>query len=132
MQLTKYGEYALRAMAHLSGQPPATIVKIGEISSEWDVPENILRQIIPKLVKAGYIRTVRGREGGILLNLPPSRITVLDVIEAIEGPLVLNQCLENVMCTRGDYCPIRSLWYEAQSALTEVLKNKTILEIAHS
>jgi Rrf2 family protein len=130
MQLTRYSEYAMRAMAHLASAPAGETVHISEIAKEWDVPENILRQLIPKLVKAGFITTIRGRAGGIKLNRASSLISVLDIIESIEGEVQINNCLTPAPCTRVGLCSMQSVWQEAQDALLAVLRNKKLSEIA--
>jgi Rrf2 family protein len=130
MQLTRYSEYAMRAMVHLAAAPTGEIVHIADISREWDVPENLLRQLIPKLVKSGFVTTSRGRDGGIKLCRSASLISVLEIIESIEGALQLNECLESSSCNRMGLCLMYTMWQEAQIALTDVLKNKKLSEIA--
>lgn len=130
MQLTRYSEYAMRAMAHLASAPAGETVHISEIAKEWDVPENLLRQLVPRLVKAGFVTTFRGRSGGIKLNRASSLISVLDIIESIEGVVQINSCLTPSSCTRIGLCSMQSIWQEAQNALLNVLRNKKLSEIA--
>lgn len=131
MQLTMTGEYAVRAMIHLSSLPYGTVVHIADVSKEWDIPENFLRKITAQLVSAGLVRTVRGLHGGITLSRPAEQSTLLDVIEAVEGKILLNKCLlcANV-CARDKWCQVHRIWHEAQEALVQILSRKSLAQLA--
>jgi Rrf2 family protein len=132
MQLTMSGEYAVRALVHLSSVPKGTIVSVAEISRDWDVPTTFLRKIVTKLARSGMITSYRGNGGGIALARPAHELTVLDVIEAMEGPLGLNLCLLSPdACRRTPACAVHILWCEAQVELRKVLSNKTLADLAH-
>jgi Rrf2 family protein len=131
MQLTMNGEYAIRAMIHLSGLPLGTVVPIGKISKQWNIPESFLRKISVQLARANLIISQRGLNGGIRLSHPAATITILDVIEAVEGTISLNKCLlcRNV-CSRDEWCQVHLLWSEAQAKLKEILASKTLAQLA--
>jgi Rrf2 family iron-sulfur cluster assembly transcriptional regulator len=93
MQITMLGEYAIRTMMYLASCGENTIVNIKEVSNMWDIPESFLRKIIPKLTRAGYISSHRGKNGGIYLARPAETITPLDIIESVEGEISLNRCV---------------------------------------
>ncbi len=132
MQLTMTGEYAIRAMVHLSTLPPDTVAQISDISRKWDIPETFLRKIVARLVRAGFIKSNRGVGGGITLARPADRITLLEVIEEIEGPMALNRCLiEPDFCTRTKVCLVHGLWCEAQGMLRNLLASRTFAELSH-
>ena len=131
MQLTKTGEYAVRAVVHLSALPPGSVVSIAEISREWNVPETFLRKIVTKLARARIITSFRGNGGGISLAVQPRELTLLDVIQAIEGNLDLNVCvLSPDACHRSPWCAVHAVWCEAQRKLREVLSSKSLAELA--
>jgi Rrf2 family protein len=124
-------EYALRATMHLALTDENKYVNIPAISSCWRIPEKFLRKIIPQLRKAGIIKSQRGINGGISLAISPADITVLDVIEAIDGKLKLNKCLaESFECSFKNGCAYRQLWHQVQENLTESLQSKSIMQLA--
>ena len=131
MQLTMTGEYAVRAMIHLSAQPFGTVVQISDISKQWNIPENFLRKISAQLASAKLITSHRGINGGIRLGRPAETLTILDVIEAVEGKISLNKCLmSEKTCPRDEWCQVHTLWAEAQSKLKEILTKKSLAELA--
>jgi Rrf2 family transcriptional regulator, iron-sulfur cluster assembly transcription factor len=131
MQLTMSREYAVRAMIHLAGLPEGSVVQISEISTAWDIPETFLRKIVAQLAKAGLITSQRGQGGGIQLAMPAEVLTVLDVIEAIEGKIYLNKCLmANDQCPRTTWCQVHTVWAEAQQAIKTILARKSLRQLA--
>jgi Rrf2 family protein len=133
LQLTMTGEYAVRAMVHLSSLPHGTVVSVAEISRDWDVPVTFLRKIVTKLVRAGMITSFRGNGGGIALAHPAHNLTLLDVIEATEGTMGLNICLLSPdACHRSPWCAVHAVWCEAQQKLREVLTSRSLADLAAS
>jgi len=104
MQLTRQGDYAMRAVLYLAASSQA---RIQEIAHAQYVPREYLAKIIQKLAQADIVTTHRGVGGGITLARPPEEITLLDVVEAIEGPVALNSCfIRPGECPRECYCAI--------------------------
>jgi Rrf2 family protein len=131
VQLTMMGEYAIRAMMHLSARPFGTRIPISDVSAQWDIPESFLRKISAQLAKARLIVTQRGVRGGLSLARPAEEITLLDVLEAVEGPLSLNKCLINLRaCPRTGWCAVHVLWSEGQEKLKETLRSRSLAELA--
>lgn len=131
LQLTMTGEYSVRAMLHLAGQPPGTVVHTSEISRQWEIPVEFLRKIVQLLSKAGLILSRRGVGGGVELAKPAEEITLLEVVEASEGKLALNKCLMySGFCHRDPWCAVHSVWAEAQEKVKETLRAKNIAELA--
>jgi Rrf2 family protein len=125
------GEYAIRAMIHLAGNSGHTVVNISEISSAWDIPEALLRKIIPRLSRAGLINTIRGHSGGISLARDASLITPLEIIECIEGEIILNPCLVDTdVCSRTEYCAMHLLWDQARDQLRQTLCSVSLSQLA--
>ena len=124
MQITRQADYALRAMLYLARLNPGERAATSQIAEKQHIPPSFLAKIISQLSIGGLIHTSRGARGGVLLSRPPVDISVLEVIEAIDGPLNLNECTtDSQSCPFGDECPLRSLWCEAQSELTNRLRN---------
>lgn len=137
LQLTRDGEYAVRAVLHLAMRAGAKgggaegVSLIHEIATAQDVPKSYLSKIMQSLVKAGLVKSRRGAKGGFTLAQPPERITLRQTIEAVEGPINLNICLiRKGECPRDEVCPVHLVWAEAQRKLFEILDSKTMAELA--
>ncbi len=126
MQITRQADYAIRAILYLSrlgaGQRAAT----SQIAQEEHIPSSFLAKIVSQLSVAGLLTTSRGARGGVSLAREPDDITLLDVVEAIDGPILLNECVsENGTCPFKDTCPLQSVWAEAQRDLVNRLRSVT-------
>ncbi|HUA59238.1 MAG TPA: Rrf2 family transcriptional regulator [Verrucomicrobiae bacterium] len=131
MQLTRAADYAIRVMIHLAGQPAQTRASRAELAEAADCPEQFLSKVLQSLTRAGLIVSHRGNTGGFELPAATQTVTVLQVVEAIEGPIHLNLCLSgDHICDRQSWCPAHPVWADAQRAMTEVLKSATIQELA--
>ncbi|MBI4948696.1 MAG: Rrf2 family transcriptional regulator [Deltaproteobacteria bacterium] len=129
LQITRDGEYAVRAVLYLATHEDR-ISLISEISESQDVPKSYLSKIMQSLSRAGLVKSRRGAKGGFLLARPAGSITLRETIEAVEGPIHLNVCLiKKGECSRDDVCPVHPVWREAQKRLFEVLESKTMLDL---
>ncbi len=132
MQITRAADYALRGMTFLARQEPGKLSIIKEISNEEGVPERFMRKLFHILHTKGFIGSARGRYGGIRLDIDPEKVTMFDIIEAVDGPLALNLCLEGPdFCDRIDLCPMCDIWSEAQASVNKVLKQYTLKDIVN-
>lgn len=131
MQLTRAADYAVRVMVHLASVPPGGRVTLTEFANFGDAPEAFLSKVLQSLTRAGLTASHRGVSGGYTLGRPAEEITLLDVVEAMEGPLQLNICLGPASsCGRSEWCMVHEVWMEAQRALATVLKAHTIASLA--
>ena len=125
MQITRQADYALRAilyLARLEELEPDKKASTSQIAEEQNIPASFLAKIISQLSIAGLIHTSRGAKGGVSLARKPEDISLLDVVEAIDGPISLNECVHDPsVCTFGDNCPIHDVWCEAKKQLVEKL-----------
>src|SRR5258708_9744462 len=96
MQITRAGEYGVLGLLNVAGRAQGERGMIDEVSRAEGIPRNFLAKIFQSLVRAGLVKSVRGTGGGFMLSRPPKEITVLEVIEAIEGKISLQRCLEEV------------------------------------
>jgi Rrf2 family protein len=120
-------------MVDIAKQPPATRAIVAEIAKRQNIPAFYLAKIMPRLARAGLVHSTLGASGGITLALPADQISVLQVIQAIEGPFALNQCsIEPENCTIHDACPSCELWCQAQAQLNQTLASKRLSDLAHS
>lgn len=131
MQITRQADYALRAMHFLARTDPSQRAATSQIADEMRIPPSFLAKIISQLSIAGLIHTSRGARGGVSLARPPEEISVLEVVEAIDGPIMLNECTADPAdCPFGEDCMIRSLWCEAQAELMERLRTTNFAQFA--
>ena len=131
MQLTRAADYAVRVMIHLAGQPAHTRASRADLAEAAECPEQFLSKVLQSLTRAGLVVSHRGNTGGFELPSTRQEVSLLDVVEAIEGPVRLNLCLTgDEACTRQGWCPAHTVWAEAQRAMAEVLQKATIRELA--
>ena len=106
-------------------------MQLGMLAATTDVRENFLSKILQRLVHLGLVSSHRGTGGGFCLKSPAKGITLLQVIEAIEGPTQLNVCLgQGPTCSRKSWCGVHPVWQKAQAALTQVLAEVSIAQLA--
>ena len=123
MQITRQADYAIRAVLFLSKLEPGKRASTGQVAEEQKIPPSFLAKIISQLSIAGLLHTSRGARGGVMLARAASDITLLDVVEAIDGPIALNECVgDEGLCAFGDDCPLHSVWCDAQDELVGRLK----------
>lgn len=121
----------MRAMTYLAGHPDGHVASLHDIGQARDIPESFLAKILQSLVHAGLAVSQRGAHGGFALARPASDITVRDVIEAVDGPISLNQCvLWPEDCDRSGECAVHRAWVRAQEQLMGVLDGVTIASLA--
>ena len=124
MQITRQADYALRAMLFLSRKEPNEKTATSQIAEQQRIPPSFLAKIISQLSIAGLIHTSRGARGGVSLARAPEAISVLEVVEAIDGPISLNECsAQPEGCPFGEECPIRPIWCSTQHELVEKLRS---------
>ena len=124
MQITRQADYAVRAVLHLARVGNKERSATSTIAKEQKIPPSFLAKIISQLSIAGLLHTSRGARGGVTLAREPGDITLLEVVEAIDGPIQLNECVGNEgACTFDADCPIKPVWCDAQDELVTRLKN---------
>lgn len=126
MQITRQADYAVRAVLYLSQLGPDRRAATSQIAQEQQIPPSFLAKIVSQLSVAGLLQTSRGARGGVSLARPADAISLLEVVEAIDGPIQLNECVSgNGACVFGEVCPMRPVWCDAQAELVYRLKNTT-------
>jgi len=131
MQLSRRGDYGVRVILDLATQPAGTSSPAHEIAQRQHIPNAFLGKIISQLAVAGLVDTRRGARGGVMLSRPPEQITLLEVVEALEGTITLNRCLVHAgACPLDSTCPVHDTWAQAQEALKNVLARTTFAELA--
>jgi len=126
MQITRQADYAMRAVLYLAELGSERRAATSQIAEQKNIPPSFLAKIVSQLSVAGLLQTSRGARGGVSLARPPEEITFLEVVEAIDGPILLNDCvLDSSACTFGESCAIRPVFCDAQAELVARLKNTT-------
>ena len=133
MELTRKGEYAIRGIVYMAQQPPGKMILISEIAEATDVPQTFLAKIFQSFAKLGLVQSFRGTGGGFLLGRAPSLITLRQVVEAVEGPVMPNRCLvAEGSCDRSSYCLVHPVWRQVQGEVGRILDSVTIEELART
>jgi Rrf2 family protein len=134
MQVTRAGEYAIIGLLYLAKQPPQRTVMIDEMGEAEGVPKSFLAKIFQSLAKAGFVRSHRGAGGGFSLAKPAAEITVLQVLQCVEGAFALQKCVtadpECVVSTaRMSNCTLCAVFSEAQNRVNEVFARTTLADL---
>jgi Rrf2 family protein len=134
MQITRQADYAVRAVHYLAQLEPAQRAATSQIAQEQRIPPSFLAKIVSQLSVAGLLQTSRGARGGVSLARSPEEISLLDVVEAIDGPILLNECVSDngSSCNFGDDCPMRPVWCEAQAELVARLRSTSFAHLSQS
>ena len=133
MQITRQADYAVRAMVYLAQLGPEERAATGRIAQEKNIPPSFLAKIVSQLSVAGLLQTSRGARGGVSLAKPAEAISLLDVVEAIDGPILLNDCVgDSVICTFDESCPLKPVWCDAQQQLVEQLSKANFAQFSNS
>ncbi len=101
-----------------------------EVAARQGIPAPFLAKIVLALTRAGLLRSHRGSGGGIALAMPADQITLLQVVEAVDGPIAVSSCvLWPEECGRSGSCPVHEIWCEARSLLVDRLKSTNLQEL---
>ena len=131
VRLGRKGDYAIRAVLHLARHEGQGRCKARQIAEDMGIPENYLPQILAQLVAAGLVTSLAGREGGYALARPAADTTLLDVIEVVEGPVEVAECVVTGGPCRWDVqCSVHRFWSAAQDAFRDQLHDTTFDAIA--
>ena len=123
MQITRQADYAIRAVRYLAKQGPNQRAATSTVAQEMKIPPSFLAKIISQLSIAGLLHTSRGARGGVTLARDAKDISLLDVVEAIDGPILLNECVgDPADCVFSDDCLVHPIWVEAQETLVKRLR----------
>lgn len=131
LELTKQGDYAVRAMLVLAAPDGDTWISVARISSVMAIPERVLPRVMRDLAAAGLVEARTGRSGGYRLARPAGDITLLDVIGAAEPNDDERRCvLRGIPCGRDGRCAVHDAFGEARDALLDRLARTTVAEVA--
>jgi Rrf2 family protein len=131
MQITRQADYAIRAVRYLAKHGPNQRSATSVVAAEMKIPPSFLAKIISQLSIAGLLHTSRGARGGVTLARAPGEISMLDVVEAIDGPIQLNECVgDPANCAFSDDCLVHPIWEEVQATLVKRLSETRFDQLA--
>lgn len=132
MKISTRGRYALRLMLDLALNGQDQYVTIKSISERQEISGKYLEQIITVLSRAGFVKSVRGSQGGYKLARPAEEYTVGMILRLIEGSMVPVACMEDDpnQCPRCDKCATLDLWKQLNKAISDVIDNTTLADLA--
>ncbi|NJN99624.1 MAG: Rrf2 family transcriptional regulator [Anaerolineales bacterium] len=125
--LTRRADYAVRIMLELGDKADGTRVPAAQVAQRVGVPLAFLRKIVADLIKSGLVRAYSGPSGGVTLAQPAAKINLVHILEAIEGPICLNNCLLRPHeCPRDRICPVHSFLGRLQAGIIHQLQEATL------
>ena len=131
MQLTRAADYGVRVMIALARMPEGGRESLVGLAEATGSPESFLSKVLQALTHAGLVISRRGLGGGFEMSQGGRNASMRAVIEAIDGPIVLNVCLDDGReCGREAWCPSHPVWVQAQQAMMSVLEGSRISELA--
>lgn len=131
LKVSRKIDYALRAMIHLAGLPHGRLVSHKELADRLSLPKDFTAKIMKTLSERGLVSSVRGPHGGFKLAKSPQCISMLDVIEATEGPVSLNVCLDSKSsCAVSESCTMYDVWRVGQEKMLDVYRTATLASLA--
>lgn len=131
MELTRKGEYAIRGIVWLAQQPAGRMALLGDIAAATEAPSAFMAKIMQSFAKQGIVHSSRGAKGGFALARNADEITLREIVEAVEGPIVPNRCLTGRgACGRDGVCNVHPVWKRVQAQVVSILDGVTIAELA--
>lgn len=129
--VTKKGSYSIRALLQMAANiKEKGRTHIGEIARQTEIPEPFLRKIFASMAKNGIVRSRRGLTGGVELLQDISKLSIYDVVVAVEGEMAIYKCLKNPsICTKSGHCETQNMWVEIQESLKNTLKRIRITSL---
>lgn len=131
MKLSTKGRYGVKAMVDLAIHYGGAPVSIKTISQRQNISEYYLEQLFSPLRKAKLIKSIRGAQGGYILSKHPKDITVAEIMEILEGPIEISECIDGVPCDNVDCCATRLLWKKIKNSIDEVMESVTLQDIVN-
>ena len=131
MKISTKGRYALRLMMDLAENNTGSPISLKDVAKRQDISDKYLEQIISILNKAGYVRSVRGAQGGYMLKMEPQNYTVGMILRQTEGSLAPVTCIEDdeIVCDRQQQCVTSIVYKKINDAISGVVDNITLQDL---
>ena len=133
LKINRQTDYAVRVVLALAKQPAGTRLSSAQIQREMLIPQAFMARIVAKLAQDGLVATYPGRDGGLQLPRPASELTLKDVVESFEGPILLSECMQATgedECPFQSDCPVRSKWGRVQVAMLREMASISFADLA--
>jgi Rrf2 family protein len=130
LKLSKKIDYGLLAINYMASHHQEPVANTKQIAEEYKIPLELLAKVLQKLAKKGLVHSQNGPKGGYTLAKAPNRITVADVVEAIEGPIRIADCYKLYRCIQMDRCSIRTPVEKIQASIIQLLDSMTMAQIS--
>ena len=127
-QLSKKADYGLIALKHLAQHADVSI-SAREIASEYHIPAELLAKVLQRLARKGLLVSQHGTNGGYVLARDPSKISIVDVLEALEGPIGITPCERGETCEQLDFCSVRDPLMKLKVKVVRVLGDTSNYEL---
>ncbi|MSR90239.1 RrF2 family transcriptional regulator [Inconstantimicrobium porci] len=131
MKLSTKGKYGVKAMVELAINYGGDPISIKIIGKRQDISEYYLEQLFSSLRKAKLIKSIRGAQGGYVLSRDPKYITVAEIMDVLEGPIEIADCIDGISCDNIDCCATRLLWKRIKESIDTVLLSTTLEDIVN-
>ena len=133
LKINRQTDYAVRVVLALAKRGEGTRLSSPEVQQEMLIPKAFMSRIVAQLSRGGLINTFAGRDGGISLPRHPSQITLKDVVELFEGPILLSECMQvkgEDDCPFQSNCPVSPKWGRIQVAMMREMASITFEDLA--
>ncbi len=132
MKISTKVRYGTRAMLELASRYGEGPIELKEVAKKENISLKYLEQVIIPLRSTGLVKSVRGSKGGYLLAKPPSEICLNDLVETLEGPIHLAECLKDPKtCQKSPFCVSRDVWKEVSEAIYRIFRSVTLEEMVN-
>jgi Rrf2 family protein len=133
LRINRQTDYAIRVVLALANREAGIRLSSSIIQQEMLIPQTYMSRIVAQLAAAGLVKTFAGRDGGLQLPRPASEITLKDVVEAFEGPMLLSECMQSKGeddCPFQANCPVRTKWGRVQVAMLREMASVSFAALA--
>jgi Rrf2 family protein len=133
LKINRQTDYAVRVVLALAQRGEGTRLSSADIQKEMLIPKAFMTRIVAQLSREGLVNTFPGRDGGLMLPRPASQITLKEVVEAFEGPILLSECMQvkgEDDCPFQSNCPVRSKWGRVQVAMMREMASISFEDLA--
>ncbi len=129
--ISRKADYAIRAMICLARKTGEGASLVRDISAEMDVPPALLAKILQDFSKLGLVSSQRGKGGGFQLSRPAKKISLLEIITAVDGPISINRCIiERGSCGREPFCTVHPVWKKIQQNIKKDLEGVNLHQLS--
>jgi Rrf2 family protein len=130
LEITRQADYAIRAAIEVALIEEGERIPTAQVAERQNIPRPFLTKIVAQLVTRGIFESTRGANGGINLARAPEHITMLEIIEAIDGPLAINRCVINSdYCEYSDSCAVCDVFEQARTVIVGVFGEKSLAQL---